>query len=83
MQKYLEKMGEVTFEKIFNQKLGQSVYMCVNHVTFYIYIDYYFIELNLNYNVLTNSLHDILSLSLSLSFSCVALMKDISQSASR
>jgi len=24
MQKHLEKMGEVTFEKIFNQKLGSS-----------------------------------------------------------
>jgi len=26
MQKHLEKMGEVTFEKIFNQKLGMPEY---------------------------------------------------------
>ena len=28
MQKHLEKMGEVTFEKIFNQKLGRRDLQC-------------------------------------------------------
>ena len=41
MHKHLEKMGEITFDKIFNQKLGELFWSGSLYKNIYIYIHYY------------------------------------------
>lgn len=38
MHKHLEKMGEVTFDKIFNQKLGKQIWLADSLVQILLYL---------------------------------------------